>query len=71
MIRLYNISPYPLTVDRGGPAVFPGEGYDFPDDGPLASGWWSEKDPREGIEQERAFRARRKRETARLADTDD
>jgi hypothetical protein len=64
MPRLYNLDHSPTTVDNGKLAVYPGTGHDFTDEQVKAgiTGRWSEEDPRAGIEQERAFKERRKAE---------
>lgn len=61
MPRLYNLDHLPVVVDIHKLAVYPGMGYDFTDEQVKAgiTGLWSEKDPRAGLEQERAFKARR------------
>lgn len=68
-MRFYNVTPHPMVV--GGwhnPAVFPGQGWDFPEGYDPGEGW-ARKNPREGLEQERAFKARRRAEAARQAET--
>jgi hypothetical protein len=64
MPRLYSLDPFPVVPNIHRPAVFPGMGYDFTDEQVKAgiTGQWSEKDPRAGLPQERAFKARRKQE---------
>ena len=61
MRRLYNLEPWPVVVSIHEPAVWPGEGYDFTDEQVQMgiTGRWSGEDPRAGLEQERAFKARR------------
>jgi hypothetical protein len=62
--RLYNLDHAPAVVDINKPAVFRHCGYDFTDEQVRAgiTGLWSEEDPRAHIEQERAFKARRRAE---------
>lgn len=63
MKRLYNTDTNPVVVGHTtNLAVFPGEYEDFTDeDGArhLATGRWSEKDPRAGLKAELAFKAAR------------
>jgi hypothetical protein len=65
-VRLFNADHAPAVVDIGRPAIPPGWGYDFTDAQVEAgiTGLWSKEDPREGLAQERAFRARRQAEAA-------
>ena len=70
MPRRWNVHHSPIVLDNHKPAVWPGQPYDFTDE-QIAEGlseWWSEEDPRAGLAQERAFRARRRAEAARLAE---
>jgi hypothetical protein len=61
MPKLYNVGPSPVVLDWSGPAIMPGDSYEFTDEQAAAgiAGDWSEKDPREGLEAEKAFKKRR------------
>lgn len=59
---LYNIDHQAAIVDPEQPGVRPGESYDFDPEAAearLASGLWTETDPRRGLPEERAFKAAR------------
>lgn len=57
MPRLFNIDHSPVSVENG-PAVMPGETYDFTDEQVAVgiAGLWSENDPRRGIRQKLAVK---------------
>jgi hypothetical protein len=74
-MRLYNVDHSPAVVRANERAVMPCQPHDFTE-GEVAAGLagtWSAEDPRAGLAQERAFKARRdaKRETASAAETAD
>lgn len=63
MPRLYNVDHQPHLINPVGDerAVLPGEPYEFSDEQIAAglAGHWSETDPREGLDDERAFKLAR------------
>lgn len=65
MPKLYNVSAQYLQAD--GPeskSVPPGEGFDFSDEAAASIGVeWSTEDPREGLVEEKAFKAKRDSKT--------
>lgn len=65
-MRLYNVDHSPVVVKQNERAVMPCLPYEFTDEEVAAgiAGLWSEENPREGLEQERVFKARRDREAS-------
>lgn len=64
MPRFFNIDHSPVSVENG-PAVMPGDTYDFTDEQVAAgiAGRWSENDPRGGVRQEPAVEQVRDEQT--------
>ena len=60
-MRRWNLDHQPVVVDNDEPAVPPGESYDFSKEQLEAglAGTWSDRDPRKGRAQEKAFKQRR------------
>jgi hypothetical protein len=71
-MRLYNTGTSPEVVGGwSNPAIFPGEGRDFDEETAaylLSTGRWSQEDPRAGLEQEQAFKERRREEAEAQTD---
>ena len=64
-MRLYNLDHQPAVIDPNELAVMPGESHDFTAGQVEAgiAGVWSKKNPRKGLEQEKAFKGRRDEKT--------
>jgi hypothetical protein len=58
---LWNVGPGPVVLDWSSPAIQPGDSHEFTDEQVDAgiAGDWSDKDPRSGLEAEKAFKQKR------------
>ena len=70
---LYNVAPHGLIVVPNERAVMPGEAHEFSDEelAQMSMLGWSETDPRSGLHQETAWKARRDELVTELEAADD